>query len=217
MRADEDSVVLQLSASGSDVSLDAETLTTLQTEFRDRHCVRVKGLLAPDLLASLLPRLAHAQFEETEYHDIGRDLCMVDNVVLHALHFVVNDPAWLRLVERVTGCESLGCYLGRVYRMLPNSGHAEDWHDDMSGTRRIGMSVNLSSEVFEGGAFQLRHYGDDAPRLEVQNTGLGDAILFPIANTLQHRVMPVTGTFPKTALAGWFRSEPSYWDPTLEP
>ena len=209
--------MIQLSSSGSDMSVDAATLASLQTEFRERHCIHVAGLLSPQLLRTLLPRLERAAFEETHYDGVGRDLCMVDSVVLQALHFVVNDPAWLRLVEAITDCAPLGCYLGRVYRMLPDSGHAEDWHDDIAATRRVGMSVNLSSRPFEGGAFELRYRGEDAVRLEVHNTGLGDAILFRISDTLQHRVTEVTGAAAKTAFAGWFRTEPSYWDPTLQP
>jgi hypothetical protein len=36
------------------------------------------------------------------------------------------------------------------------------------------------------------------------NTGPGDGLLFAIDEGLQHQVQEVTGTEPKTALAGWF-------------
>jgi len=204
--------VIQLSTSGAEISLTDDGLASLQREFSERHCLRLPGLLSPALLTQLLSRLERAQFDEAEYDGVGRDLCMTDNTVLRALHFVVNDPVWLRTVESITGSGPLGCYLGRVYRMLPGSGHAEDWHDDISGTRRVGMSLNLSSAPFDGGEFELRYYGEEAVRLKVHNIGPGDAILFPITNTLQHRVLPVTGSAPKTAFAGWFRTEPQYWE-----
>ena len=38
--------------------------------------------------------------------------------------------------------------------------------------------------------------------------GNGDAIIFRLASHLQHRNTNVTGSTPKTAFAGWFRSDP---------
>lgn len=209
--------MIQLTTSGSTIVLQADAISQLQMAFRERQSVRLPGLLGADLLALIGPRLERASFAEASYHDVGTDLMMQDETVLRALHFAVNDPSFLALVQAITGCEPLGCYLGRVYRMLPGAGHAEDWHDDIAASRQIGMSVNLSPRPFDGGLFELRTVGATAALARVHNTGPGDAVLFRIANTLQHRVTEVTGTEPKTAFAGWFRTEPNYWDPLLEP
>ena len=98
--------------------------------------------------------------------------------------------------------------MGRVYRMIPGSGHYDSWHSDMIGHRMIGMSINLSPEPYSGGVFQLRERDSEQILYEVANTGLGDAILFRLADHLQHRITDVDGTIPKTAFAGWFQSEP---------
>jgi hypothetical protein len=45
---------------------------------------------------------------------------------------------------------------------------------------------------------------------EMTNSGFGDAILFRIDKRLEHSVSDVEGTVVKTALAGWFESEPDY-------
>jgi hypothetical protein len=66
------------------------------------------------------------------------------------------------------------------------------------------MSVNLSPQVYEGGALQLKLRHSDEILQEVRNTGLGDAILFRISKDLVHRVQGVTGEHPKIAFAGWF-------------
>jgi hypothetical protein len=42
---------------------------------------------------------------------------------------------------------------------------------------------------------------------EIANTGWGDAMLFRTSKQLQHRVTDVVGNEPKTAFAGWFKSE----------
>jgi hypothetical protein len=56
----------------------------------------------------------------------------------------------------------------------------------------------------------LRQVGDERLLAEVPNLGLGDAILFRLSRGLQHRVTDVVGAHPKTAFAGWFRTDTSY-------
>jgi 2OG-Fe(II) oxygenase superfamily len=211
-----DAHLIQLAWSGTHSTLSSDDLSALQTQFRQRHCVHVRQLLSGELLAKLMPRLATATFQETVYEEVGTDLCMTANPVLQGLHFAVNDPVLLGLVQRITDSEPLGCFEGRVYRMLPESGHLEDWHSDRSGNRLIGMSINLSSHPYGGGLFQLRETGQDRIIHEAHNTGFGDAIMFRISRQLEHRVTPVTGDVAKTAFAGWFRPAPFYWDAARE-
>ena len=81
----------------------------------------------------------------------------------------------------------------------------------MVENRLIGMSLNLSKDVFQGAVFQLRDRYSKRILHETANTGCGDAIIFRLADHLQHRNTEVTGTAPKTAFAGWFRShQPGY-------
>ena len=70
----------------------------------------------------------------------------------------------------------------------------------------IGMSINLSTEVFPGGTFLLRERKSGHILCELANTGAGDAILFQIARQLQHRISDMEGSVSKTAFAGWFRA-----------
>jgi hypothetical protein len=74
--------------------------------------------------------------------------------------------------------------------------------------RRIGMSINLTEDEFQGGAFELRRAAVDAAEWSIANTGPGDAILFRIDDNLRHRVTAVEGTVPRIAYAGWFQGGP---------
>ena len=84
--------------------------------------------------------------------------------------------------------------------------HQLSWHNDIDikKERLVGLSMNLSTEVFRGGAFELRDRWTTAPLAQVNNTGFGDALLFRISPDLQHRVTEVEDTVPKVACAGWF-------------
>ena len=68
----------------------------------------------------------------------------------------------------------------------------------------IGMSINLSADGYDGGTFEIRRFGSETLIASLPNVGLGDAILFRIADGLEHQVTAVRGAIPKTAFAGWF-------------
>ena len=129
---------------------------------------------------------------------------MDDEITAAALSFFPNSPAFLRLIEQIIGHPRIGEFRGRVYRMTSSDGHYDLWHDDCVNQRVATMSINLSREVYSGGALQMRYAGSGEILHEVRNTGLGDALLFRISGNLIHRVQGVIGEVPKTAFAGWF-------------
>jgi hypothetical protein len=145
-----------------------------------------------------------------EHKGIGLEFCMEDQPTIALLTFVANVPAFLQLIERITGCGRIGEYSGRVYRLTSCDGHYDHWHDDSADGRMITMSVNLTPQLFRGGALQMRDRGTEKILHEVRNTGLGDALLFRISPELEHRVQGVEGDIPKTAFAGWFMSGKSF-------
>jgi len=118
--------------------------------------------------------------------------------------FLMNNPALLRLIEKITGQPQLGEFDGRVYRMTNSAEHAFNWHSDAFDRRAVTMSVNLSPHIYDGGALQLKLRDSTEILQEIRNTGLGDALLFRISADLIHRVQGVTGDHPKIAFAGWF-------------
>jgi hypothetical protein len=96
--------------------------------------------------------------------------------------------------------------------MISGNGHYDSWHDDMVEDRLVAMSINLSTDVYLGGVLQIREKNSQQVIQEVANIGLGDAIVFRLAHSLQHRITDVQGKVPKTAFAGWFRSQPEFLD-----
>jgi hypothetical protein len=91
--------------------------------------------------------------------------------------------------------------------MVAGPQHQLSWHSDTKDPQRlVGFSMNLSTDIFRGGTFELRDRWTLAPLAQVNNTGFGDALLFRISNDLQHRVTEVVNKVDKTACAGWFRA-----------
>ena len=69
------------------------------------------------------------------------------------------------------------------------------------------MSLNLGPLAYSGGILQLRKRGCEEVLGELPNVTQGNAILFRISPQLEHRITPMEGAEPKTAFAGWFRSD----------
>ena len=208
----ESSPALQLTSRGVIVPGGTAPTMALRDEFRDRRCVRVRSFFEPRLLAQIQQQIAAASFEHRVHGAIATELCMERNACLGMLHFLVNDPLVFRFVEQVSGCDGLMVFLGRVYRMRADCGHFDAWHDDVRPDRRVGMSVNLGTEPFEGGVFEMRRAETAEPLAAIANVGPGDAILFAIGEDLEHRVTLMHGPVAKTAFAGWFGTTRDYRD-----
>jgi hypothetical protein len=192
---------------------DEAAIATARAHFESCHWVKLRGFLAPPLLAEAQRAIRIARFVETVHAGVSPpsvDVCMEPNATSALLEFLCNDAALFAAVEGMTGCTPLTRFSGFVYRLSAGAGHHHNWHNDMVQNRRVAMSVNLEPEPYAGGVLQLRRR--DGPVLaRVENVGAGDAILFRVDPALQHRATEVTAGV-KTAFAGWFRSAPSLRD-----
>ena len=188
------------------VVVEDENARRLQGNFRVDHIVLLPALLEPSLVDDILRRVENGAWQGMSHKNIGDEIVSTDVPAHHALHFMANAPAFLDAVRTISGCPEITWFGGRVYRFSPNSGHYDSWHDDLDGHRRVGMSLNLSPNGFQGGVFQLRDHASKRVLAEYANTGLGDAILFLISEDLEHQVTRVEGSSARTAFAGWFQS-----------
>lgn len=194
--------VIQLTRRGA-VSHEAG-VAALRDTFAGQHCAALPGFLDSAVVEDVRAQIARGTFREFAHGSIATELRLDQGVGTGLLHFLTNDPRLFRLVEAVSGCSGIRAFAGRVYRRFPGRRHHDSWHGDVDGRRLIGMSVNLSDEVYEGGVFEMRDVATGQPRAALANVGFGDAILFRLSDALEHRVSGVTGVVAKTAFAGWF-------------
>jgi hypothetical protein len=192
--------MIQLTRNGMTGAVDIDAL---REEYRSLNTFRMRQLIHPDLMQYLSRRLEETSWKIRKHEKIGIELVPDDGIPESILYFVANLPAFLNVIRRITECDEIAGYGGRIYRFA-DPGQYDSWHDDVSGSSRlVGMSVNLSPEPYEGGLFRIRRRGSAEIIRELPNTIPGDAIFFRISTDLQHIVTPVEG-IPKTAFAGWF-------------
>ncbi len=183
-------------------------LRTFQEAWRTARCVVLPGFLSPDLLRYVRDEVRRSGVFQTRRHDAsGVEQCMVSGPAVRLLNFLLNDRHVLQAIAAVTG-EPLTWFLGRVYRLTSGTDEGHDWHDDCDPIRRVGVSINLSEGVFEGGQFELREFGSQRIVAQVRNAGEGDCVLFGVSADLEHRVLPVAGSIHRMSHAGWFHTGP---------
>jgi hypothetical protein len=188
----------------------SEDRRRLRNQFASQHYVRLPRFLDPKLFDEITVGIERSRFVARSHDGIGEETSMEPNGILAQLLLLLNDPRLFAAVREVTGCDSIGCFEGRVYRMGPGGEHYDSWHNDLAEGRMVAMSVNLSRGPYAGGVLQMRRRGPKEVFAEVTNVGAGDAILFRLDSELQHRVTPVQGSTSKTAFAGWFKSSPTF-------
>lgn len=207
--------MIQVTRTG--VTADTEQIAELRQVFAQQHCVVLPQLLERALAERIALQLAQTEFCTTSHytkgnHEFARDVTVQSSAsVIHILHLLLNNPKLFQAVQQITNCAAIGNFSGRIYRNLPDAGHHLDWHDDCNKTDRlVALSINLSTAPYAGGVFQLRYKGAAEMMCEVSHVGLGDAHLFRVDPALEHRLTEVTGREPRTAAAGWFRTQPDH-------
>ena len=207
--------MIQLTTSGVRIARD-DAWTAQQQEFAQRHCVVLEGFLGESILCHIPRMLEQGEFYTREDFDdegqaFARELTMRKSETLpQMLFYLLNQPRLREAIAEFTGCEkTIRTFAGRCFKHLPGDGQLNSWHEDIRDERLYALSINLSREPFEGGNLQIRN---GRTREVFQTVGahrFGDACLFRIDDTLQHRILPLRGTAPRCRYAGWFRAQGS--------
>lgn len=200
---------LELTASGLRWKIEPSRLKTFQQQFKKRHFLKIPGFISGKLCRDLVKQIETADFYKKTHKNIAVDLCMRENPALRKLQFLMNDPELFARIEALTDCSSIGCFTGRVYKMERGTNH-DHWHNDLTQSRLVALSLNLSPRQYEGGNLWMREEKKGGRQWEVPNHGLGDALIFRLRHDLMHKVGNVEGVDPKTAYAGWFRGKPHF-------
>ena len=212
--------MLSLTTAGPKIVEDDQWAERRET-FRQRHCVLFKDFVDQRVLRRLRLWRAQASGEFRTRDVVERNLAVTGERQLPQqtsaagfLFLLLNQPRLFAAIEQFTGAgEDVRCFLGRYYEAVPNREHYTNaFHSAANHHRLFGLSINLSERPVAGGAFEIRHRSAKGIPHTIAAWEFGDAILFRISRSLQHRIRPVTGTVARCCYAGWFVAEPDYRD-----
>jgi len=193
----------------------ASNLDQLHDEYAIRHCVVLRELLEPKILAYLQGHIniSHmvTKSELDGDSEFGKVLFLPESEpALFIFRLLLNNRRFFALLEGITNCSVIGNFFGRIHTSIQGTQHQIEWHGDNADTRLLGLTIDLGTEDYTGGVFQLRRRSTGEILCEVPRMRAGDAFVFGIAPDLQHRLTVVEGGGPRTVGVGWFRSQPDF-------
>ncbi len=184
----------------------------MRREFERASCVVLPKFLDSALLAVVQEQVACGLFSAVDQEGFGRDFPMRDNPTSQVLNFLFNDPCLLSAIRTLTGCRAIRSFGGSVRRAIAGAGNSLSWHSDAFRGRLVAITLNLGTEPYRGGFLQIRDQSSKRIIREVANTGSGDAVVFRISKSLEHRNSRILGKVAKTAFSGWFLETDAYGD-----
>lgn len=203
--------MISLSRGGTSAQLTQADRVRLTREWQQRHHLVLPRFFHDTLLGEIRREIGTPVFTPEGY-EVGHEQLFPEGSLVRLLDFLMNDPPLLDAVRELTGCETIGRFHGRIYRLTPGTDEGHTWHSDWVEGRRIAVTVNLSAAAYEGGRLQMRRSATHELLADVANHGEGDALLFRLAPGLEHQVQRVAGAVPRIAYAGWFSDGPSLRD-----
>lgn len=195
-------------------NFDETLVEKYKAEFIATNCIFLSSFLKDGVLNALLLKLANTNFEtkfETEDENkFGKVLCITpNNPIIFTFNLLFNNLQLFNLLEMITGCEEIGNFTGRIHRSEEGENHQIDWHGDNADTRLLAMTIGLGKERYLGANFELREKETKKTTLSHGQLEAGDALIFKIHPTLEHRLASLT-TGKRTVGVGWFRAKPDY-------
>lgn len=195
---------LQVASDTVSFSEDAEA--SVAAALAERPAVVLTGLLAPALRSMLCPVLRRPFVEQRIEGAPGmRQVEPGIQPASRALELALRRAPLLRWLERVAGCGPLVHVEGEVAEHRPGGEDYLSWHGDMHKPgRKLALVIDFSEARYEGGIFELRDRQSKQMLIRHHHDQPGSALLFRIAENLEHRVLPVTCGGPRRVFACGF-------------
>lgn len=179
---------------------------TAAAALAERPAIVLSGLLAPELRRMIDPVLRHPFVEQRVEGSPGmRRVEQGIQPASRALELALRRAPLLRWLERVSGCGPLIRVEGEVAEYRPGGEDYLSWHQDLHKPgRKLALVIDLSDGGYEGGIFELRDKQSKQVLIRHHHDQPGSALLFRIAEHLEHRVLAVTSGGPRRVFACGF-------------
>ena len=198
---------VRITATDTIIATEPQSDEAVAAAYTQRPALVLDDLLDPAVLRNLSDILRQATFVDQIVAGLGTRVIEAPPRTGQLLRFLLDRAPLHRWLERVTGARPIASVAGKITQLHAGQGHHLDWHNDSGNERRVlGVTVNLGSEPYEGGRFEMRRRGSDEILLRHDHNRPGSALIFQVDNDLMHRVTPVTSGGPRTVFSGWFLS-----------
>lgn len=177
-------------------------------EFAERRSILCRNIFEASFLATLRRICNAAHYAPEVVGGLGHRMAETPSRAGRAITLALRRADTVRWVERAAG---RGPFVGVDGRVIEARADSEDqlvWHNDMNDTRRrLGITINLSEQEYEGGMFEMRETATGRMVTRHHHKEMGAALLFAVSSRYEHRVLPVVSGGPRRIYTGWFLME----------
>src|SRR5690348_14400548 len=118
--------MIRITRGGTQIDMTSDDRERLRAEFVRQQAILLPQFVAPDLIGLLMDRLEKSTFHDAEREEqqvVGTRQLAEDHLVVALLHLLCSEDKLRALVGELTGCGRVLGFYGRLYRLLPQSGH----------------------------------------------------------------------------------------------
>jgi hypothetical protein len=192
-------------------------LPNFQEQFEKENIFICPELLSNSIQPTILDKLKNTSYiqkidQKKDGMVISQEYAIPhDAVITRIINFYLNQEKVINTVRKISNNQKINSFKGRVYKFEPDKFSFDNWHDDTNNNSRLlGLSINLSEEIYQGGEFQIRDKKTKQIYAKVKHLNWGSAHFFRIHPTLEHMVSKIKGNSPRVAFAGWFMNDPFF-------
>ena len=186
--------------------LHGDTVSAAE-HFAEHRAILCNGAIQRDFLALLFDVLARAEFRSDRVEGLGHREIEKPALAGRAISLALNRRTLLDWIATVARCGRLGSVEGRVVQTALRPDDRLRWHDDLEDTgtqRRLGITIGLSNQAYDGGLFELREKDMHTALFHHRHVEPGQALIFDVAPDVEHRLCPITAGGPRRVYTGWF-------------
>lgn len=177
-----------------------------RAEFAAARALVCPDALDAELLGKLMGLCDRAAFVSDRVEGLGHRAVERPPLASTAILLALRRPELFRWLEAVTGCGPIASVDGQVVETQAQAGDELVWHDDMirDARRRLGVTIGLGRDDYEGGLFELRSVPDGATLVRFKHDRPGTALIFEVSRRCEHCVHPLSAGGPRRVFTGWF-------------
>ncbi|HEX4304140.1 MAG TPA: 2OG-Fe(II) oxygenase [Rhizomicrobium sp.] len=201
---------VSISTTRTVIDSDPESDAAIAEQFARDMTLVLDDLLTPKVQRLLLQHWSQAEFRHRSVDKVGNRLLESPPRAGELMCFLLERAPLIAWIEKVTGCRPITSVYGKVTQLRAGHAHEVYWHNDLNEPHRVlAITINLGTEPYEGGRFEMRRRHSDNTLIHHDHNKPGSALVFAIGKDLLHRVTPVAGGGPRTVFAGWFTGAPT--------
>lgn len=191
---------------------DSTTAAEFREQYRQQGYLHLKNFFDPFLANHFQSYFRPENLDDFFKAQYGKGFIAINYEsspeFIKEYNYLINQKNYIEFLENVTGCRPIGQMMGHAYVSDKNEKRGYGFHSDNDDNRHFLVSINITSQKYEGGVFTMRNSKTQETLFQIHNNDSYGLLIAPIADYLEHAVSDVTGDVTRITLLSWAMKQP---------